>query len=50
MLPTRRIAALTLGVFKSGKKYKPYGERKNVNNNKPKFHAKNDHYIALTVR
>ncbi len=33
-LLARRIASITLGVFKSGKKYKPYGERKNVNNNK----------------
>ena len=28
----RRIATLTLGVLKSGEKFKPYRERKNVNN------------------
>ena len=31
---SRRIAALTLGVLKSGKKFKPYRERKNVDSKK----------------
>ena len=30
----RRIAALTLGVLKSGEKFKSYGERRNVDNKK----------------